>query len=137
MWQRVQTLYFAISTALIAIMFFCNKAGDIPFTRYIPYLILMVIILLLDFLALTVFKHRVFQFRTAILSTIITLALQAWLVLDFIVTKNNPMFHITALFPVVSSILNVMGARNVWADELMVRSASRLRAAKRKTFNSK
>lgn len=130
MWQRVQTLYFAISTALIAVMFFCNKAGDIPYSRYVPYLILMIIILLLDFLALTVFRHRIFQFRTAVLSTIITLAFQAWLVVDFIVTKNSPAFHITAVFPIVSSILNIMGATNVWSDELMVRSASRLRAAK-------
>lgn len=132
MWQRVQTFYFALSTALIAMMFFCNKAGDIPFTRYIPYLILLIVILLLDILELTVFRHRVFQFRTAILSTIITIALQAWLVLDFIVTQNDPAFHITAVFPVISAILNIMGARNVWADELMVRSASRLRAAKNK-----
>ena len=132
MWQRVQTLYFALSTALIALMFFCNKAGDIPFTRYVPYLILLIIILLLDILALTTYKHRMFQFRTANLSSIITIALQAWLVVDFIVTKNDPLFHITAVFPIISVILNVLGARGVMADELMVRSASRLRAAKRK-----
>ena len=132
MWQRVQTLYFTLSTALIALMFFCNKAGDIPFTRYVPYLILLIIILLLDILALTTYKHRMFQFRTANLSSIITIALQAWLVVDFIVTKNDPLFHITAVFPIISVILNVLGARGVMADELMVRSASRLRAAKRK-----
>ena len=113
-------------------MFFCNKAGDIPYTRYVPYLILLIIILLLDILALTTYKHRMFQFRTANLSSIITIALQAWLVVDFIVTKNDPLFHITAVFPIISVILNVLGARGVMADELMVRSASRLRAAKRK-----
>ncbi len=132
MWQRVQTLYFALSTALIAIMFFCNKAGDIPYTRYVPYLILMAVILFLDIMALTAYKHRIFQFRTANLSSIITIAFQAWLVVDFIATHNDPLFHITAVFPIVSVILNVMGARGVMADELMVRSASRLRAAKRK-----
>lgn len=132
MWQRVQTLYFALSTALIALMFFCNKAGDIPYTRYVPYLILMVIILLLDLLALTTFKHRMFQFRTANLSSIITLAFQAWLVVDFIATGNDPLFHVTAVFPLVSIILNALGARAVLRDELMVRSASRLRAAKRR-----
>ena len=125
-------MYFALSTALIALMFFCNKAGDIPYTRYVPYLILLIIILLLDILALTTYKHRMFQFRTANLSSIITIALQAWLVVDFIVTKNDPLFHITAVFPIISVILNVLGARGVMADELMVRSASRLRAAKRK-----
>lgn len=132
MWQRVQTLYFALSTALIAIMFFCNKAGDIPYTRYVPYLILMAVILFLDIMALTTYRHRIFQFRTANLSSIITIAFQAWLVVDFIVTHNDPLFHTTAVFPIVSVILNVMGARGVMADELMVRNASRLRAAKRK-----
>ena len=132
MWQRVQTLYFALSTALIALMFFCNKAGDIPYTRYVPYLILMVIILLLDFLALTTFKHRMFQFRTANLSAIITVALQVWLVVDFVVTGNDPLFHVTAVFPAVAVVFDILAARGIWADELMVRSASRLRAAKRK-----
>lgn len=132
MWQRVQTLYFALSTTLIALMFFCNKAGDIPYTRYIPYLVLMIVILFLNFLALTTFKHRMFQFRTANLSSIITLAFQAWLVVDFIVTKNDPLFHVTAVFPIVSIVLNALGARAVLRDELMVRSSSRLRAAKRR-----
>lgn len=132
MWQRVQTLYFALSTALIALMFFCNKAGDIPYTRYTPYLILMIVVLILDFLALTTYRHRMFQFRTANLSSIITLALQVWLVVDFIVTKNDPLFHVTAVFPLVSIVLNALGARGVLRDELMVRSASRLRAAKRR-----
>ena len=63
MWQRVQTLYLAIATALMALMFFINKAviigtgGQITeeygFISYIPYLILIILIVLLDFLALT------------------------------------------------------------------------------------
>jgi len=132
MWQRVQTLYFALSTALIALMFFCNKAGDIPYTRYVPYLVLLIVVLLLNLLALTTFRHRMFQFRTANLSSLITLALQAWLVVDFIVTKNDPLFHVTAVFPLVSIVLNALGARAVLRDELMVRSSSRLRAARRR-----
>lgn len=132
MWQRVQTLYFALSTALIALMFFCNKAGDISYTGYTPYLILLIVILLLDFLALTTFRHRMFQFRTANLSSLITLALQIWLAVDFAVTRNDPLFHITAVFPLVSIVLNALGARAVLRDELMVRSASRLRAARRR-----
>ena len=28
MWQRVQTLYIAIATALIAVLFFCNMAAS-------------------------------------------------------------------------------------------------------------
>lgn len=132
MWQRIQTLYLFLSTALLGSMFFCNKAGDIPFTRYTPYLILMIIILLLSLLALTTYKHRIFQMRTAILVALITLAFQAWLVVDYFATAGDPVFHVPAIFPLVCVILDCLAAKGIFADELMVRSASRLRAAKRK-----
>lgn len=131
MWQRVQTLYLAISTALVASLFFCDKAGETPYTAYLPYLVLLIIITLLNILALTTWSHRIFQFRTANLSAIITVALQVWLVVDFVVTGNDPLFHVTAVFPVVAVVFDILAARGIWADELMVRSASRLRAAKR------
>ncbi|MBP5721028.1 MAG: DUF4293 family protein [Bacteroidales bacterium] len=132
MWQRVQTLYLAISTALIAAMFFCDKAGDISFVSYWPYLVLLILITLLNILALTTYKIRVFQVRTTVLAALLTLALQAWLVVDFIVTGNDPVFHVPAVFPLVAVILDIMAARGIWADELMVRSSSRLRSSKRK-----
>ena len=132
MWQRVQTLYLAISTALIAAMFFCNKAGDISFVSYWPYLVLLVVITLLNILALTTYRFRVFQVRTAVLAALVTLGLQAWLVVDFVLSGNDPLFHVAAIFPLVAVILDVLAARGIRADELMVRSSDRLRSAKRK-----
>ncbi|MBR5905420.1 MAG: DUF4293 family protein [Bacteroidales bacterium] len=131
MWQRVQTLYLALATALIAAMFFCDKADGVSFVSYWPYLVMLILITLLNILALTTYKIRVFQVRTTVLSALLTLALQAWLVVDFIVTGNDPLFHVPALFPIVAVILDVMAARGIWADELMVRSSSRLRSSKR------
>ncbi len=132
MWQRVQTLYLAIATALVAALFFCNKAGDISFVSYWPYLVLIILITLLNVLALTTFRIRVFQVRTAVLSALLTLALQVWLVVDFVVTGNNPVFHVPAIFPLLAVILDIMAARAIWADELLVRSSSRLRSSRRK-----
>lgn len=132
MWQRVQTLYLAISTALVAAMFFCDKAGDIPYTAYWPYLVLLILVTLLNILALTTWKFRIFQVRTTVLAALLTLALQGWLVVDFIATSNNPVFHVSAVFPIVAVIFDILAARNIWADELMVRSASRLRSSRRK-----
>ena len=132
MWQRVQTLYLALATALIAAMFFCDKAEGISFVSYWPYTAMLVLITLLNILALTTWKIRVFQVRTTVLTALLTLALQAWLVVDFIVTGNDPLFHVPALFPIVAVILDIMAARGIWADELMVRSSSRLRSSKRK-----
>ena len=131
MWQRVQTLYLALATALVFSMFFCDKAEGISFVSYWPYLIMLILITLLNILALTTYKLRVFQVRTTILAALLTLGLQAWLVVDFIITGNDPLFHVPALFPIVAVILDVMAARGIWADELMVRSASRLRSSKR------
>ena len=132
MWQRIQTLYLAVATVLSAVLFFVNKAEGVRMISYIPYLILLIIITLLNLIALTSLTHRVFQARTAVLSSIFCLALQIWLVVDFVVTGNDPLFRLPSLFPVVILILDALAASNIWADELMVRSSSRLRAAKRK-----
>ena len=131
MWQRVQTLYLFLATALIAALFFCHKAGDVFYTDYWPYLVLLLVVAFLNVMALTTFKHRIFQMRTATLSAIILLGLQVWLVVDCIKTHNTPVFSLTAVFPVVAMILNLLAARGILADELLVRNSSRLRAAKR------
>lgn len=131
MWQRIQTLYLSISLALIVSMFFCDKAEGVRYTAYAPYIILLAIIALLGLIALTTYKFRILQFRTAILAAIITIALQAWLAVDFF-AESDLVFKFTAVFPLVAVILDIMAARSIWADELIVRSASRLRAAKRK-----
>lgn len=131
MWQRIQTLYLFLSTALMASLFFCKLTAERDFIDYTPYLILLIIISLLDILALTTYKHRIFQFRTSILSAIVTLGLQAWIVVDFLAAKDT-LYYIIAVFPLVSLILNVLAARNILSDELMVRSASRLRSSKKK-----
>lgn len=132
MWQRVQTLYIAVATALIASMFFCDKAEGIAYIRYTPYLLLIAVISALNLLALTTYTHRIFQFRTVSLSAIITVALQLWLAVDYFVSSPELVFRWTAVFPLVAVVLDVLAARNIWADEMIVRSASRLRAAKRK-----
>ena len=132
MWQRIQTLYLALATGLLAAMFFCNKADDVSFISYYPYLVLIASVLLLNLLALTSYKHRIFQMRTARLSAIIAVALQAWIAVDFLATHSERIFHVAAIFPIVAVILNVLAARAIFSDELMVRSAGRLRGPKKK-----
>lgn len=132
MWQRVQTLYLSISTVLIGLLFFCEKAGEYRYTAYIPYLILLIIITILNILALTSWRFRIFQMRTAILSALITLALQAWLAVDYFTADKSLVFHASAVFPIVAVIFDVLAARGIFADELMVRNSDRLRSAKRK-----
>ena len=142
MWQRIQTLYLAIATGLIVSMFFTLKAvipaadGGIAesfrYVSYWPYLILLVVITILDILALTGWKFRVFQMRTAILATLVTLALQAWLAVDYFTAAEGLVFRVTAIFPIVAVILDLLAARKIYADQLLVESMSRLRSSRRK-----
>lgn len=132
MWQRIQTLYLLVSTVLTAVLLFAEKAQDVRFTVYFPYVVLIVVVLLLNLLALTTYKHPVFQMRTAVLSAIVSLALQLWLAVDFFTADSTLVFRLTAVFPLAVTILNLLAARGIYSDILIVRSASRLRSAKRK-----
>lgn len=132
MWQRIQTLYLLLATAAVAVLFFCNKTADEGYTAYWPYLVLIIIITLLNVMALTTYRFRVFQMRTAVLSALITIALQAWLAVEYFTSDVAASYNFTILFPIVAVIFDFLAARSIFADELMVRSSSRLRAAKHK-----
>lgn len=147
MWQRVQTLYLGISTLLIALMFFINKAvilgtgseiaEEIRYLPYVPYLILIILITLLNLLALTTYKIRVFQMRTAILAALITLALQGWIVLDYFTADDSVIFKASAIFPLISVICDILAAKNIYSDELMVQSFNSLRTRKKRNRKKK
>lgn len=140
MWQRIQTLYLAISTILIAVMLFSNEAviygadGEVTdaigFTQKLTHLILLIIILILNFLALTVVSHRVFQMRTAVLAAIVTLALQVWIAVDYFNIGSVYVFKLPAVFPAACVILDVLAARGILADQLLVESSSSLRKSR-------
>lgn len=142
MWQRIQTLYLILATALAGVLFFINKAvligagGEITeefrYTAYIPYLILLIIITILNVISLNSFKFRIFQMRTAVLSAIITIALQAWLAVDYFTADPELVFRFTVIFPLASAVFNVLAAKNIYSDQLMVESFSRLRSDRKK-----
>lgn len=147
MWQRIQTLYLAVSTILMAFMLFSVKSvtvtGDgtvmetYKYLTYIPYAVLITIILLLDVLALTTYKIRVFQYRTTVLVALITLGLQIWLGIEFFVNLSSGddstrmIYKLNVVFPIVCVILDVLAARGILADQLLVESTYRLRTDKK------
>ncbi len=141
MWQRIQTLYLAVALGLVVTLFFSVKsftlgpggahADEVKYIAFIPYAILLVIAAILQFIALVTFKVRVFQMRTAILSALILLGLQGWLVFDYLTAADGVLFHWTAIFPLLAAILDFMAARRILRDQLIVESSSRLRSRKR------
>lgn len=141
MWQRIQTLYLALATGLIAAMLFSLKAvvpgpdgaflQEVRYTAYLPYLILLIVIVLLDFLALTTFRFRVFQMRTAVLAALITLALQAWIAVDYFTADSSLVFRLTAVFPIVAVIFDLLAARGIASDIMVAESVNHLRTRKK------
>ena len=141
MWQRIQTLYLALATGLIVAMLFSLKAvvpgpdgtflQEVKYTSYLPYLILLVVIALLDFMALTTFRFRVFQMRTAVLAALITIALQAWIAVDYFTADSSLVFRLTAVFPIVAVIFDLLAARGIASDIMVAESVNHLRTKKK------
>lgn len=139
MWQRIQTLYLIVSTALIASLFFCDFAVSYSadgqevgcsYVGYIPYLVLLIIITFLNVVALLAFRIRVFQMRTAVLTALMTFALQIWLGVNFFASEGL-IFKLNTIFPIVCVILDVLAVRGILSDQLIVETASHLRVARR------
>ena len=141
MWQRIQTLYLAIATALLASMFFCKFATivgpqgndlEIMYWEKIPYVTLLAISTIGNIFSLFAFKIRMHQMRVATGAAILLLAFHCWIVVDLARNWNEMSFSVTALFPLIAAILDIMAARSILLDEAMVQSSARLRASKRK-----
>lgn len=141
MWQRIQTLYLAVATALLTSMFFCKFATilgpdgveiSIKYVEKVPYLVLLAVALAGNVFSLFAFKIRIPQMRVATVAALILLAFQTWIIVDVVRGWNEMVFSVTALFPLVAMVLDILAARNIMLDEAMVQSASRLRASKRR-----
>ena len=141
MWQRIQTLYLAVATALLTSMFFCKFATilgpdgveiSIKYVEKVPYLVLLAVALAGNMFSLFAFKIRIPQMRVATVAALILLAFQIWIIVDVVRGWNEMVFSVTALFPLVAMVLDILAARNIMLHEAMVQSASRLRASKRR-----
>lgn len=141
MWQRLQTLYLCLATGLVVALFFSVKAFtlgsggvhavELTYVKYTPYLILLILVTILQLLAVFTFNARVFQMRTAVLSAILMIALQAWIGVDYFTADKEWIFKFTAVFPLVAAILNFIAARYILRDQLLVESVSHLRSRKK------
>ncbi len=130
-----------MATGLIAALFFSVKAFtlgpggihavELTYVKYTPYLILLILITILQLLAVFTFNTRVFQMRTAVLSAILMIALQAWIGVDYFTADKEWIFKLTAVFPLVAAILNFIAARYILRDQLLVESVSHLRSRKK------
>ena len=142
MWQRIQTLYLAISAVLVTILFF-NDAYTVSTSdgmNYVTYLqirkpyfaILLGILAAMIAIALVSFKVRILQMRLATLSALVALGMQGWLAYYYFTAPENVTFKWTVIFPLVICICNLLAARGCFQDQLMVESAYRIRESRKR-----
>ena len=142
MWQRIQTLYLAVSTVLLFILFF-NDAYTVAAPdgmQYVKYLqiqkpyfgILLGILFAMTLLALVTFKVRILQMRLVTLSGLVALGMTGWLAYYYFTAPETVTFKWTVIFPLIVAICNFLAARGCFQDQLMVESAYRIRESRKR-----
>ena len=130
MWQRIQTLYMLVALVLIGVA--------MAYTAKTEYLILFGVAVACNLVPLLSFKHRMLQFRILVFGAVVLLGLQVWMAVEYFTSPDTVKFNYSVVVPFIAAVLDVLALRGVMQDELLVRSSSRLRAARRKEkLNSK
>ncbi|MBO5581238.1 MAG: DUF4293 domain-containing protein [Bacteroidales bacterium] len=148
MWQRIQTLYLAISVVLLFILCFSDlytvlDADGMQYVTYWqfqkPYFgILLGVLIAMTVLALVTFKVRILQMRLATLSGLVALGMTGWLAYYyFTMPKDVVTFKWTIIFPLIVAICNFLAARGCFQDQLMVESAYRVRESRKRDRKKK
>lgn len=136
MWQRIQTLYIGIATALTAALFFSRMAtiigprGDevhIMYYEKLPYLVMLIMLLTAGICSIFSFKNWALQARVCMLTALMLIGFQIWLGIDFLRYHKEIVFSFTMVFPIVSSILNIMAARSALVDAMTMQAVKTTR----------
>ena len=142
MWQRIQTLYLGVATALMFSMFFCIFATiigpdgaevTIAYREKLPYLVLMIMLITSHIAATASFKTFFLQARVSIIAGLLALGFQTWIGIDILRNMDEMSFSFTALFPLAAAALDFMAAKRSMVDEMTVqavKSARRIRKRK-------
>ena len=152
--QRIQTVYLAISALLSGLLLNGNiarmiaddgrlyeltfrgiiDAGSVPpvlTEKSLPLSILLIVLPVLFFVAIFLFKNRKLQIRITVLSTLLFAgALLLMLYYVFYAGKSlgaNLVFSIKIIFPVIGLITGYLAFRSILRDELLVKSYDRIR----------
>ncbi len=143
MWQRIQTLYLGVATALMFSMFFCTFATivgpngseiTIGYSEKRQYLMLMIMIFIAHVAATASFKSFFLQARVAAIAALLAIGFQIWLGVDMLANRHDMSFSFTAIFPLAAAILDFMAAKRSIVDEFTVTA---VRSAKRMKRNKK
>jgi hypothetical protein len=150
--QRIQTLYLLVATILMAMTlifpialfqvsgveftlsaFSFSGANESQSTLYMG--ILLALATAVPIVTIFLFKRRTLQIRLCaveavlLLGTLVFIGLYYWLSNRFFedYTIDHKQFGWSAIMPVLALILDIMAARAIFKDEVLVRSLDRIR----------
>jgi hypothetical protein len=145
--QRIQTIYLFISALLITSLlklkfadlsvnnelytFVANGiyAGENLVFNGLAIFIFILIIALLHFVVILLYKKRILQIRIMVFSIVLLLGLFGMFFYFTYAgfTGAKVAFKVTVVFPVVAAILDFLAIRAIGKDEALVRSLNRIR----------
>jgi len=140
MWQRIQTLFLGISTAIIFSMFFCTFATiagpegtevTIRYSEKLPYLTLLIMLITSHIAAVASYRTFFLQARVSTIAALLALGFQIWLAVDIIVNRNDMSFSFTALFPLIASFLDFVAAKKSMVDEMTIQAVKGVRKSRK------
>ena len=141
MWQRIQTLYLGVATALMFSMFFCVFATiigpdgaetTISYREKLPYLVLMIMLMTSHIAATASYKTFFLQARVSIIAGLLAIGFQIWIGIDILLNMDDMSFSFTALFPLAASALDFMAAKRSMVDEMTVQAVKSTRRIRKK-----
>ena len=140
MWQRIQTLYLGVASALIFSMFFCTFAtiigadgteATIRYSEKIPYMTLLIMLFIAQIAATASFKAFFLQARVSTIAALLAIGFQIWLGIDILRNIDEMSFSFTALFPMAAAFLDFIAAKKSMVDEMTVMAARSAKKAKK------
>ena len=137
MWQRIQTLFLGIATALTGAMLFSRFATiigpdgaevAIGYHEKTAYLIMLIMMTTAQIAATASFKALFLQARVSIIAGLLSLGFQIWLAVDMVSNFSSMTFSMTALFPLAAAFLDFIAARQSMVDEMTIQAVRKLKS---------
>ena len=138
MWKKLTTYLTLISTLLVCSMFFCSFASiigpegstvKIMYYEKMPYLIMMIMLLTGGLFSILTHRHPFLQARVCMLTALMLIGFQIWLGIDFFNYRNDMVFSLTMLFPLLTATLEIIASRRALIDGVTLQA---LKLSKRK-----
>ena len=141
MWKKIHTIYSILATLLSASMFFFSFATilgpegielKIMYYEKLPYLFMLIMLLAGGVCSVFTYRNGFLQARVCILTALMLIGFQIWLGVDFLRFRHDMVFSISAIFPIVAAILNVLAARGALVEGMTLQTAEKVLKSRKK-----